>query len=342
MYDWLDYKWFLPATLHSFDWENEWVLYLIPFVPLLFVLRWLLFIKFRQKLEVAFFEKQLPSDPTALLRHVPKIFLSLFVALILVALARPQQTNEQVERWTEGIEIVLTIDISESMLIEDFKPNRLEAAKEIATNFIKGRFQDRIGIVVFSGDAYSLAPLTSDYELLHRHIKDISHRLIQKGGTAIGNALGVAINRLRESKTKSKVIILLSDGSNNAGSLDPITAAKLARAFNCKVYTIAIGKDGEVPIRDQFGQIHYINNTLDETTLRETAQIGEGRFFRASSNRALADVFNTIDNLEKSEIKENRFRDTQDFYYVYLIWGIVSFLIWLLTKNTFLHNALED
>jgi Ca-activated chloride channel homolog len=342
MFEWLDLYWFLPATWRSFDWESPLWLYLIFGIPLLFVLRWLFFIQFRQKLEVAFFERETISDPTALLRHVPKIFFAFFIAMICTALARPQKTSEQVEQWTEGIDIMLVLDISESMLIEDFKPNRIEAAKEVARKFIDGRFQDRIGLVVFSGDAFSLSPLTTDYELLNRYIDDISTKMIQKGGTAIGNALGVATNRMRESKSKSKIILLLSDGSNNAGNLDPITAAKLARAFNCKIYSVAIGKDGEVPIRDRFGQIHYINETLDEQNLRDIAQIGGGQFFRADNQRALEEIFQTIDKLEKSEIKENRFKDTKDFYHIYLIWGLLALLVWLLTKNTFMHNALED
>ncbi len=202
---------------------------------------------------------------------------------------------------------------------------------------------DRIGIVVFSGDAYSLSPLTTDYALLESYADEIRFDLIKKGGTAIGSALAVAINRLQESESKSKVIILLSDGDNTAGNINPITAAELAHAFSIKIYTIAVGKDGQVPFgRDPYGNVQYVQNALDETTLRKIASIGEGKFYRASSNSALKNIFSTIDKYEKAEIKETRYKDTKDYYDIYLIWAIVALLLWLICKGTFLTNALED
>jgi Ca-activated chloride channel family protein len=267
----------------------------------------------------------------------------MILALIFIALARPQTTNEQVEQWSEGIDIMMVIDISESMQIQDFKPNRLESAKEVALSFVKGRFQDRIGLVVFSGDAYSRSPLTTDYELLNTYIRDINFDLIENRGTAIGSALAVGINRLRESNSKSKVMILLSDGDNTAGNIDPITAAKLAAAYNITIYTIAIGKEGKVPFgQDFFGRTRYVENTLDETNLREIAKIGSGNFYRVSDRQALERVFKEIDALEKAEIKETRYKDTTDYYYIYLKWAIVIFLIWLALKTTFVTNLLLD
>ncbi|RLD19183.1 MAG: hypothetical protein DRI71_12220, partial [Bacteroidetes bacterium] len=251
--------------------------------------------------------------------------------------------NEKVEQWTEGIDIMLVIDISESMQIEDFKPNRMEAAKVVAENFIRGRFQDRIGIVIFSGDAYSLSPLTTDYDLLEAYLRDIDFDMIESRGTAIGSALAVATNRMRESETKSKVIILLSDGDNTAGNIDPITAAELADAYNIKIYSVAVGKEGRVPFgKDFFGQPNYIENTLDETTLRKIAEVGNGEFYRVSDNKALEQVFALIDQYEKAEIKETRYKDTTDFYYIYLKWAVVFFLFWLILKSTFVSNILQD
>jgi len=235
------------------------------------------------------------------------------------------------------------MDISESMKIEDFKPDRLEAAKGVARDFIEGRFQDRIGLVVFSGEAYSRCPLTTDYQLLRTYINEINFELIQKGGTAIGSAIGVSINRMRESESKSKVMILLSDGDNNAGNIDPITAAKLAQAYDIKIYTIAIGKEGRVPFgTDFFGRTRYIDNSLDETTLREIAKIGNGNFYRVDNNKALTEVFEEIDQLEKAEIKESRYKDVTDFYFPYLMWGILFLLMWLLLKSSFMTSALKD
>jgi len=343
MLEWFSIEWFLPAQLKQFTWEQPGYLYGMLLLPLPYILRWLLHFKARQKLEIALIEREAVSIPYAILRHIPSVLMLLFISLILVALARPQITNEQVERFTEGIDIVLAMDISESMQIEDFKPNRLEAAKEVALNFVKGRFQDRIGIVIFSGDAYSLAPLTTDYNLLKTYISDINFDMVQNRGTAIGSALGVATNRMRESTAKSKVIILLSDGENTAGSIDPITAADLAHAYNCKIYTIGVGKEGAVPFgTDMFGRTRFVENTMDETTLRKIAEIGEGQYFRAQDNQALQDVFIRIDRYEKVEVKETRFKDTKDFYQIYLMWGLLVFLVFMLLKNTFITNALED
>jgi Ca-activated chloride channel family protein len=343
MLEWFSIKWFLPSQIQQFTWEHPAYLYGILLLPLPYILRWLLHFKARQKLEIALIEREAVSSSFAFLRHIPSVLMLIFIALIMIALARPQITDEKIERFTEGIDIVLAMDISESMQIEDFKPNRLEAAKEVALSFIKGRFQDRIGIVVFSGDAYSLAPLTTDYNLLKNYVEDINFDMVQNRGTAIGSALGVATNRMRESTAKSKVIILLSDGENTAGSIDPITAAELAHAYNCKIYTIGVGKEGPVPFgTDMFGRTRYIENTMDETALRRIASIGEGQYFRAEDNQALQDIFVRIDRYEKAEIKETRFKDTKDFYQIYLMWGLIIFLIWMLLKNTLISNALED
>jgi Ca-activated chloride channel family protein len=312
-------------------------------VPLLFLIRWFWRYRFNQKLAVAVTQKDLKSSPVTLIRFIPDLLLMLVMMLMLTALARPQKTNEKVEQWTEGIDIMLAMDISQSMQIEDFSPNRLQAAKGVAQQFIEGRLQDRIGIVVFSGDAFSLAPLTTDYDLLKSYLKDISFEMIENRGTAIGSALAVATNRMRESESISKVCILLSDGDNTAGNIDPITAAELAAAYGIKVYTIVIGKEGMVPYgKDFFGRPNMVENTVDETTMRKIADIGSGEFFRATDNQALTRVFQRIDQYEKAEIKETRFKDTADYYYNYLSWAVVLLLIWLLKKSSFMSNILQD
>lgn len=340
---WYSIDWFMPDTLTSFTWERPFFLYLIPGLLLLFLIRWLWRFRFNQKLPVAVTHKELKSSVLTLVRFVPDVLLILVMALILTSLARPQKTNEKVEQWTEGIDIMLAIDISQSMQIEDFTPNRLQAAKLVAENFILGRLQDRIGIVVFSGDAFSLAPLTTDYELLKSYLKEISFEMIENRGTAIGSAMAVVTNRMRESESKSKVCILLSDGDNTAGNIDPITAAELAAAYGIKVYTIVIGKEGLVPYgKDFFGKTQMVENTVDESTMRKIAEIGGGEFFRATDNKALARVFQRIDQYEKAEIKETRFKDTADYYFNYLSWAIALMLLWLFTKSTFMSNVLQD
>lgn len=340
---WYSLNWFSPSLLKGFTWDNPKFLYCIWCVPLLFITRWLIRYYFNQKLPVAFVKSDLSTAPLTILRLVPEAILSLIVILILTALARPQKTNDKVEQWTEGIEIMLAIDISQSMQIEDFTPNRLEAAKDVARDFIKGRVQDRIGIVVFSGDAFSLAPLTTDYELLNSYLNDISFDMIESRGTAIGSAMAVVTNRMRESESKSKVCILVSDGDNTAGNIDPITAAELAAAFNIKIYTIVVGKEGLVPFgKDYFGRPQMVENTVDESTMRKIADIGSGEFFRVTDNQALVQVLKKIDQYEKAEIKETRFKDTSDFYFIYVRWAILFFLIWLLLKSSFMSNVLQD
>ncbi len=340
---WYSIDWFSPSYFTTYSWETKWLVYVALATPLIFLLRWLIRHQSNQKLPVAVTEKQLKTSPVNAIRFIPELFLTLALALIFIALARPQRSNEKQEQWTQGIDIMIGLDISQSMQIEDFEPNRLEAAKEVALNFINGRKQDRIGIVIFSGDAYSLSPLTTDYDLLKTLIKDISFDMMQTRGTAIGSAMGVMTNRMRESEAKSKVCILLSDGDNNAGNIDPITAAELGAAFGVTIYTILVGKEGYVPFgKDFFGNPQMIENTVDDTTLKRMAQIGKGEFFRATDQRALQSVFDKIDQYEKAEIKEIRYRETTDYYYVYLNWAICFFLAWLLLKSTFLTNVLQD
>jgi len=342
MFNWFDLDWFRLSTFRAFDWEEPIFLYFIPAVPLLLLLRWLIALQYRKKLEIAFFKGSITRHWSSLLRFIPDVYLAAFVMLLLVALARPQRTNERVNQYSEGIDIMLVLDTSGSMELQDFKPNRLESAKEVALDFIQGRTQDRIGLVVFAGDAFSLTPLTSDYNLLRENILSIKLGMISNDGTAIGSALAVALNRMRESNAKSKICILISDGENTAGNIDPVTAAKLAYGFNIKIYTIGIGKDGLVPQATSNGQTEYIQTRLDESSLREIAKISNGSFYRASDKNTLDKIFKRINQLEKAEILETRFRNTKDYYQVYLKWAILLFLVWLFFKNTYLSNALED
>lgn len=341
--DWLSLEWFSLSTMRSFDWVYPLVLYALPVVPLLFMIKGLLRLKSRSKLDMAMFEGTVRWQWSSLLRFVPEVVYMLFVMLVLLALARPQRINEQVEQTAEGIDIVLVMDVSGSMELQDIKPNRLEAAKDVAINFINGRLADRIGVVVFAGDAYSLAPLTTDYELLRESIRSIENGMIPNDGTAIGSALAVAINRMRDSNAKSKVAILISDGENTAGSLDPHMAARLAYAHQIKVYTIGIGKDGLVPYDvDADGKTLLVETQLDEKSLREISETGDGKFFRADSRDGLQEVFQNINQYEKTEVREKRFRDTFDYYQVYLKWALLLLLVWMLLKNTFMTNVLED
>jgi Ca-activated chloride channel family protein len=334
---------FSYATLAGYEWQHPRLLLLLGLVPLLPLLRWLL-ARRRRQVVVAFGPGGLRPDWRALLRFVPDIVLSLSLALLVLAVARPQRPSEHLTQTGRGIDIVLALDVSGSMEIEDLKPTRLDAAKRLARSFVQQRTGDRLGLIAFAGEAYSLVPLTTDYDLLLDNLRSLHAGLIADDGTAIGTALGVAINRLRESTARSKICLLLSDGENTAGSLDPLLAAQLAHAYGIRLYTIGLGEDGFVPYgRDSVsGKPQYVQTRLDETTMRQLAQAADGRFFRATDNAALRQVFGDINKLEKSDIRTQRYRSVEDFYRPYLGWGLVLWLLWLGLKSTFMSNVLED
>ena len=339
--NWFSVKWFNIFELFKYEWENEYILLLLLSIPLFFLIK--LLFKKNNFIEVSIPSSNLIKYKFSLLRLIPNSIFILSIMYIIISLARPQKSNEKVEKWSEGIDIMLVIDISESMQIEDFKPNRLESAKDVAKEFINGRFQDRIGLVVFSGESNSRCPLTTDYILLNEYVDEISFDLISSRGTAIGSAIAIATNRMRESKSKSKVLILLSDGDNTAGNIDPVTSAQIAKAYGIKIYSIAIGKNGKVPFgKDYFGRTRYVENSLDEKNLREIATITNGKFYRASNNSSLENIFKVIDEFEKTEIKENRYKNTIDYYQYYLLWSIILFLFYILLKSTFINNIIKD
>ena len=341
--EFFSWSWFLPETFKTYEWENPWILNLVWIIPLFMLIR--KFVKFLKNpvLELSLPKKISRNNPWTYLRLIPTGFFFITLILIVIALGRPQRSNERVEQFTEGIDIILVMDISESMDLQDFTPNRLEASKKTAIDFINGRFGDRIGMVVFAGEAYSLAPLTNDYELLSDLISEISFDMMEAKGTAIGSAIASATNRMKDAESASKVLILLSDGESNAGNVDPLFAAQLASALDIKIYTIAVGKDGMVPYgTDFFGRPQMVESYLDETTLREIAKIGNGQFFRASDGGTLQTIFDEINMLEKTEILENRYKETADYYRVYLFWAMLFFFLWMMAKSSFLNNFLLD
>lgn len=329
MWDWFSINWLSWQTLRSFVWAERLYLYGIVGIPILFLLRWLFYNRGQQKLGLSLTSFQLRTNWISYLRFIPPLFFSLGVLCVMLSLARPQRVRESKEQFSEGIDIMLAMDISESMLTTDLSPNRLVAAKNVAREFIKGRFQDRIGLVVFAGESFSVCPLTTDYDMLNEYLDEMNSNLIKTSGTAIGSALATCINRLREVLSKSKVAILLSDGDNTAGTLDPLAATDLAKSFGIKVYTIAIGGNSD-------------EVKVDENTLREIAKDGNGQFFRATDNKTLKNIFEQINRLEKVKIKDNIYRDVEDFYYIYLNWAVVFLLAAFFFKNTFIGNILED
>lgn len=343
---WYKPEWFFPSTWQSYVWQNSFWLYAIPFIILLPLLRWLLVIPFRQKVPVVLPKNTKPFQRRVWLRFVPDIILLFSLALVMIALARPQRVNEKTEKYSEGIDIVIVIDVSESMLYEDYSPNRLQTALQTAQKFIGGRlYEDRIGLVVFAGEAFTLVPLTTDYDLLRSYLQEeVKAQMTETDGTALGDALAVAINRLEQSKAKSKVVILISDGDSNAGKIQPLEAVRLAQEKQIKVYSIiAASRQEQVPYgKDALGKPVMYENAIDEQTMRQIAQISKGEFFRAENPDALNLIFEKISAYEKSEILEVKYVQAKDYYRIYLIWGVLFWLVWLALKTTFMNNALED
>ncbi|KAA3618216.1 MAG: VWA domain-containing protein [Calditrichaeota bacterium] len=272
------------------------------------------------------------------LRHSLFLLRLAVIAIIIIALARPQSGRTEEEITTEGIDIVLILDVSSSMLAEDFRPkNRIQAAKVVATDFIEGRRNDRIGMVVFSGKSYTQCPLTLDYGILINFMKDIEVGIIEDG-TAIGLAIANAVNRLKDSEAKSKVAILLTDGRNNAGEIDPITAAKVAKTFGIKFYTVGVGTHGEAlyPVDDPFMGKRYVRMPvdIDEDMLKQVANITEGQYFRATDNQSLENIFKEIDGLEKTKIEVKQYTRYSELFTNWL-WAALALLLFeLVLANT--------
>lgn len=262
----------------------------------------------------------------------------LAITLLILCFARPQSGRTEEEIITEGIDIVLALDISSSMLAEDFKPkNRLEAAKVVASDFIEGRTNDRIGLVVFAAKSFTQCPLTLDYGILHDFISRVESGMIEDG-TAIGMAIANAANRLRDSKAKSKVIILLTDGQNNRGELDPITAARVASAFDIRIYTVGVGRHGEAmyPVQDPIFGTRYVpmRVEIDEKTLREMADITNGRYFRATDRQSLEAIFEEIDQLEKTKIEVKQFTRFKELFGTYLALALALVMVEVVLAST--------
>ncbi len=271
------------------------------------------------------------------LRHLPFVLRAAAIAALIVALARPQGVEQISHSTTEGIDIVLALDISGSMLARDFKPDRITAAKEVAGSFIADRYGDRIGLVVFAGEAYTQSPLTTDQGTLQTLLSRVRSGLIDDG-TAIGNGLATAINRLRESEAKSKVIILLTDGINNMGEIAPLTAADIAAAQGIRVYTIGVGSQGMAPYPavDMFGQQSFVmaKVEIDEQTLTQIAEKTGGKYFRATDKAKLQQIYDQINQMEKSKVEVSEHVAYHELYLLWLLGGLGLLLLeFLLSKS---------
>ncbi|MBQ8759951.1 MAG: VWA domain-containing protein [Bacteroidales bacterium] len=307
-------------------------------IPLLII--WYIFNCNKQQAYLRFsdtgFFNKLPKSWKAYLRHIVFALEIIALSLFIVALARPQSSSKNQKINIEGIDIVLAMDISSSMLAADLKPDRLEASKAVASDFVNGRPGDRMGLVVFSGETFTQVPLTTDHGMMLNMLKDMKCGMLEDG-TAIGDGLASAINRLKDSEAISKVVILLTDGDNNAGSIDPATAAEMAKLYGIRVYTIGAGTRGTAPYPVQtFSGIKYqqVPVNINEELLQQIADETGGKYFRAETKEKLQQIYDEIDKMERSKIEVNEFKRLHEEFYPLVFWGLLALVLSLILRHT--------
>jgi Ca-activated chloride channel homolog len=329
--------------LRELEFAHPEFFYLLLIIPLM--VAWYWFKNYRSKAEIKI-SSTLPfaaakKSVKLYLYHLLFLFRLLAISLLVAALARPQTTSRSSDVSIEGIDIIISLDISGSMLAEDFTPNRMEAAKDLAIEFIEGRPGDRIGLVVFAGETFTQVPLTTDHRVLTEMFKKIQTGMIDDG-TAIGDGLATAVARLADSDAVSKVVILISDGVNNMGAVDPLSAAEIARMKNIRVYSVGIGSYGTAPfpVQTPFG-IRYQNMEveIDEELLKEISEITDGKYFRATSNTKLREVYDEIDQLEKSKIDVTEFYKKSEEFLMFAFLALFFVVLEVLLKYTVFRTA---
>jgi len=321
--------------------EDPWLLVFFILIPLIILYQWKGLGKSRVRFSSLDNLKKLKTSTSIYFRYILLVLRCLAISLFVVALARPQSGTKASEVLTEGIDIILCLDTSGSMQALDFKwenerQNRLQVVKKVVSDFIKGRKNDRIGMVVFGEEAFTQCPLTLDYGVLLSFLDQVEIGMAGDS-TAIGSALGTCVRRLKELKSKSKVIILLTDGRNNAGSLSPETAAQIAKTFNIKTYTIGVGTEGEAPflVDTIFGKRYvYQRVDLDEDTLKEIARITGGKYFRATNTKALEEIYDQIDKLEKTKVEVKEYMEYEELFGWFLLPGLACILLEIVLANT--------
>jgi len=326
-------------SMHFKNPELIWLLILIPFLVFYF---WKVKRKTRPQIRISSteaFKNYRPSLKQRLI-HLPFFLRIVAIALLIIALARPQSSSRASNVKTEGISVVVALDISSSMLAEDFKPNRIEAAKKVALEFIDGRPNDLIGLVIFSGQSFTQCPLTSDHAVLKNLLMDIKSGIL-KDGTAIGEGLATSVSSLKDAPTKSKVVVLITDGVNNAGSIAPLTAGEIAQTFGVRVYSVGVGTRGMAPypVQTLFGtQYQNMEVQIDEDLLTNVAEATDGKYYRAVNNRRLEAIFAEIDKLEKSKIEITEFKRYTEEYLPFAFLATILFMLEMLLRYAWLRT----
>ena len=325
--------------MNSIEFASPHFLFGLIIIPILII--WYVFYCNKQQAYVRFsdtnFFDKLPKSWKTYSRHLIFALEAIVLSLFIIALARPQTSSKNQKINVEGIDIVLAMDISSSMLACDLKPDRLEASKAVASDFVLGRPDDRMGLIVFSGETFTQVPLTTDHAMMLNMLKDMKCGMLEDG-TAIGDGLASAVNRLKDSEAISKVVILLTDGDNNAGSIDPSTAAEMAKLFGIRVYTIGAGTRGMAPypVQTPFGGIKYqqVEVNINEPLLQSIADETGGKYFRAESKEKLQQIYDEIDKMERSKIEINEYKRLHEEFYPFVFAGLILLILSFILKNT--------
>jgi Ca-activated chloride channel family protein len=328
--------------ISSFTFKHPQFFWMLLVLPLMAFYYWKVKRFSRPRITISSAESFANFRPTLKQRllNLPIFLRFITVAALIVALARPQSSSSSSNVTTEGISIVLALDISTSMLAEDFRPNRIEAAKKVAIDFVDGRPNDQIGLVIFSGESFTQCPITGDHNVLRNLLREVKPGMLEDG-TSIGEGLALAVSRVKDAKTKSKVIVLITDGVNNSGAIPPLTAGEIAKTFGIRVYSIGVGTKGMAPypFKTPFGiQYQNMEVQIDEDLLTKVADETDGRYFRATGNKALVSVFNEIDRLEKSKIEVTEFNRHTEEYLPFALIACLCFLAEIVLRYTYLRS----
>jgi Ca-activated chloride channel family protein len=328
--------------LGDLSFKYPYVLYFLAILPVMAVWYWRKYKKSTPDITYSSLQVFASIKPTLRERlfHLPALLRTIAVGLLIIAVARPQSFSTGENVYTEGIDVAILLDISGSMLAEDFKPNRLDAAKNVIDEFVQGRTSDKIGLVVFASESFTQCPLTIDYSVLRNLLGEIKSGMIADG-TAIGTAIANGVNRLKDSDSKSKILILLTDGVNNSGEIDPITAAQIAAKFGIRIYTVGVGTHGEAPYPFQtpFGKRYQmVPVEIDEEILQQVADITDGMYFRATDNNKLAEIYERIDELEKTRVEITSYRNAKELFYNWAGFGLIFLLIEMGMVRVFLRK----
>jgi len=330
---------FLNMVGIHYEFAHEWILWFV-----LLIIPMIVWYIFKHKSNVARIKVSSTADYykhsnsfMQYLMHIPLVLRCIAIVALIIALARPYSVNHFSDSTSFGVDIVLAMDVSSSMLAMDLKPDRIEASKDVAAKFINTRPFDRIGLVVFSGETFTQCPITTDHAQLLNLLDELKCGMIEDG-TAIGMGLSLGVTRLKESKAKSKVVILLTDGMNNQGDIDPLTAAELAKKYGVRVYTIGVGTRGKAPYpaTDFFGRktVQYGDVEIDEDILRNISNKTDGQYFRATNKSELVSIYEKIDALEKTKIENSKFTKKQEEFFWFAFWGLVALVTELLVRLT--------